>query len=52
VVKFLKNVLAGLMQMIDLSKARKEKKLKGNLERLVATLDEGDNQVVMIVKFK
>ena len=46
------NEVAGLMQMYSLSEAYKEKKLKGNLEQLVATLQEDDNQIVMIVKFK
>ena len=46
------NVVAGLLQMQRLSYAYKEKLLKGDLEQLVATLNEDDNQIVMIVKFK
>jgi hypothetical protein len=46
------NVVAGLLQMPRLFNAYQKKQLKGNLEQLVATLDEEDNQIVMIVKFK
>ena len=46
------NVVAGLLQMPELSNAYKEKQLKGNLEKFIATLQEDDNQIVMIVKFK
>ena len=48
-----KNIAAGrLMQVPTLKNAYEEKKMKGELEKLVATLDEEDNPVVMIVKFK
>ena len=46
------NVVAGLLQMPRLFNAYEQKQLKGDLEQLVATLDEEDNQIVMIVKFK
>ena len=47
-----KNIVAGLIQMPSLFNALEEKQLKGELEKLVATLDEEDNPVVTIVKFK
>jgi len=47
-----KNVAARLIQTPGLVEACKEKKLKGELEKLVTSLDEEDNPVVMIVKFK
>ena len=47
-----KNIVAGLTQAPSLYEAYKEKKLKGKLEKLVATLNEEDNPIVMIVKFK
>jgi len=47
-----KNVIAGLTQLPSLSVAYQEKKLQGELEKLVATLDEEDNPIVTIVKFK
>ena len=46
------NVVAGLLQMSRLFNAYEAKQLKGDLEHLVATLHEEDNQIVMIVKFK
>jgi len=46
------NVVAGLLQMSRLFNAYEEKHLKGDLEQLVSTLDEEDNQIVMLVKFK
>jgi len=46
------NVVAGLIQTPSLFSAYKEKLLKGDLEKLIATLKEDDNQIVMIVKFK
>ena len=46
------NVVAGLIQTPSLFSADKEKLLKGDLEKLIATLKEDDNQIVMIVKFK
>jgi hypothetical protein len=46
------NVVVGLMPMSSLSAAYRRKQLNGELEKLVATLDEEDNPVVMIVKFK
>ena len=47
-----KNMSAGLMQIPPLIEAYKKKRLKGNLEKLVATLDEEDNPIVQIIKFK
>jgi hypothetical protein len=47
-----KNVTASLIQIHVLKTAAEEKKLKGELEKLEATLDEDDNPIVMIVKFK
>ena len=46
------NVVVSLLQASRLFNANKEKQLKGDLERLVARLNEEDNQIVMIVKFK
>ena len=46
------NVVVGLLQTSGLFNAFQRKQLKGDLEQLVATLREDDNQVVMIVKFK
>jgi hypothetical protein len=47
-----KNVAASLLQLPSLYEAYERKQLKGNLEKLVATLDEDDNPIVMIVEFK
>jgi len=47
-----KNIAAGLTQLHTLFDAYHEKKLQGKLEKLVATLDEEDNPIVTIVKFK
>ena len=47
-----KNVSATLMQVITLKNAAEVNQLKGKLEKLVATLKEDDNPVLMIVKFK
>ena len=47
-----KNVAASVIQLPALIEALKEKKLKGELEKLVDSLDEDDNPIVMIVKFK
>jgi len=47
-----KSVVAGLTQMFSLFNALEAKQLKGELEKLVATLDEEDNPIVTIVKFK
>ena len=47
-----KNMDIQLIQVPRLKAALEEKQLKGDLEKLVATLDEDDNPVVMIVKFK
>ena len=47
-----KNMDARCFQVPNLKAAYEEKLLKGELEKLVATLDEDDNPVVMIVKFK
>jgi hypothetical protein len=44
--------VANLIQLPTLRTALEEKKLKGDLEKLVASLDEEDNPVVMIVKFR
>jgi hypothetical protein len=47
-----KNIAVSLIQMVTLKDALEEKQLKGELEKLVATLDEEDNPVVMLVKFR
>ena len=47
-----KNVAASLMQVPTLKTVAEEKQLKGELEKLVATLDIEDNPIVIIVKFK
>ena len=47
-----KNVAATLIQMPELYELYKNKRLKGDLEKLVATLDEYANPIIMIVKFK
>jgi hypothetical protein len=47
-----KNMAVSMIQMVTLQDALEEKKLKGDLEKLVASLDEDDNPVVMIVKFR
>jgi hypothetical protein len=47
-----KNTVASLTQLPSLFDAYPEKKLYGELEKLVATLDEEDNPIVTIVKFK
>ena len=47
-----KNTTTSLMQVSHLVEAYKEKQLKGVLEKLVSTLDEDDNPVVAIYKFK
>jgi len=47
-----KNMAASMIQLFTLKNALEEKKLKGDLEKLVASLDADDNPVVMIVKFK
>jgi hypothetical protein len=47
-----KNVAVRMMQLYTLKDALEEKKLKGKLEQLVASLDDDDNPVIMIVKFK
>ena len=43
---------AGLIDTALLKEAIDEGKLKGELEKLVETLDEEDNPVLMIMKFK
>ena len=47
-----RNMAAHFYSMPELIKHYEEKKLKGNLGKLVATLDADDNQVVAIMKFK
>jgi hypothetical protein len=47
-----KNVAAILIQIPRLYEAYEGKKLKGDLEKLVATLDEYANPIIMIAKFK
>ena len=51
-VNISKNMAVNLMQTSRLVGAYKEKLLRGELEKLVSTLDEEDNPVVAIVKFK
>ena len=41
-----------LLQIHRLKTASEEKKLKGDLEKIVSTLDEEDNPIVMIMNFK
>ena len=47
-----KNEYAWLFQVVNLKTAYEGKKLKGELEQLVSTLDVEDNPVVQIIKFK
>jgi len=47
-----KNVAASMIQLFTLKTALEEKKLKGDLEKLAASLDDDDNPVVMVVKFR
>ena len=47
-----KNVAVKLLDVALLKEAQEENKLKGELEKLVTTLDEEDNPVIMIVNFK
>jgi hypothetical protein len=47
-----KNVAASLLDVTRLKDAYTEKRLGEGLEQLVATLEEDDNPVVMIVKFR
>ncbi len=47
-----KNMVADLMPVSRLKTAYEDKKLKGKLEQLVATLNEEDNPIVRIIKFK
>jgi hypothetical protein len=47
-----KNTTADMIWMVTLFEAYEKKQLKGKLEQLVATLDEYDNPIVMITKFK
>jgi len=46
------NIAACLIQVPSLYEAYKGKQLKGDLEKLIATLKDDDNPVVMIAKFK
>ena len=47
-----KNVAVKLLDVALLKEAQEENKLKGELDKLVATLGEEDNPVIMIVNFK
>jgi len=47
-----KNMAVNLYDAVSLKDAYNEKMLKGELEQLAATLNEDDNPVVMMVKFK
>ena len=47
-----KNIAACLIQVPSLYEAFKGKQLKGDLEKLIATLKDDDNPIIMIVKFK
>ena len=47
-----KNMTADLIDTALLKDAHDERKLRGELEKLVETLDEEDNPVLMIVKFR
>jgi len=47
-----KNLAVRVIQVFTLKEAYENQQLKGELEKLVSTLDEEDNPIVMIVKFK
>ena len=47
-----KNMYAWPFQVVNLKTAYEEKKLKGELEQLVSTLDVEDNPVIQIIKFR
>jgi hypothetical protein len=47
-----KNMTANLIDAVVLKEAYEERKLKGELEKLTETLDEEDNPVLMIIKFR
>ena len=47
-----KNMTADLMDVSRLKDADRNNRLKGEFKKLVATLDEDDNPIIMIVKFK
>jgi hypothetical protein len=47
-----KNITAELIQAPSMIEAYGKKQLKGNAEKLAATLDEDDNPVVRIIRFK
>ena len=47
-----KNIAACLIQVPGLYDAYKGKQLKGDLEKLIATLKDDDNPIIMIAKFK
>ena len=43
---------ANLIQPSSIINAYKKKQLKGNVEKFIKTLNEDDNPVVRIIKFK
>lgn len=47
-----KNMNANLIQPSSIINAYKKKQLKGNVEKFIKTLNEDDNPVVRIIKFK
>jgi len=47
-----KNMTAELMDVSPIIAAYKKRQLKGEFEKFAATLDEDDNPIVMIAKFK
>ena len=47
-----KNRIANLIQPSSIINAYKKKQLKGNVEKFIKTLNEDDNPVVRIIKFK
>jgi len=47
-----KNMAACLIQVPSIYEAYKGKQLKGDLEKLIATLKDDDNPIIMIAKFK
>ena len=51
-VEIFQNMTASLIQAPRLKRALEKKQLKGELEKLAATIDEDDNSVLMIVTFK
>ena len=47
-----KNLVAELIWPSSISEAYKKKQLKGDIEKIVTSIDEDDNPIVRIIKFK